>query len=256
MLRANLMPGQKKKKGFNLKSPDRMLLLVVVTILLFLAGTYIYTLYKEKIANTNLTTLIQEEMGYATEKTLYEDNKALAQKTYDLEKYLDTGLTAQISGNSILSNISKYMLPDTYLDKITFDISTAGLVMDFRSASFESLTVLFGHLLVDAAIKDVKIGSYALAAGTTLDAKMQITATWVIAKKAATVPTPTGTNPGVTPPVANPGSATIVTNPDGSTTTTNPDGTITITNLDGTSTTTNPDGTPAGTTTITSGGTP
>ena len=159
----------------------------------------------------------------------------MAQKTYDLEKYLDTGVAAQINENLILSDISKYMLPATYLDKITFNVATGALVINFRSVSFESLSVVFSRLLTDAKLINAKIGGYTLplkafnstAAGTSVtsnEATMQVTATWVMKNKIAVLP-------------ATPAANTTITNADGTTTTTNADGTTTTTNGDGTTTT-------------------
>jgi hypothetical protein len=204
MLRVNLIPGQKNKKS--LSSIDRTLLLVTGVVLIFFLGAYSYTLYESKISNTNLKASITEEAGYVAEKVAYYENRALAQKTYDLEKYLDTALAAQVNENFILSNIAKYMLPETYLDKITFNVSTGALVMNFRSVSFESLSLVFSHLLTDAKIVNAKIGGYTLAlkaagattastSATSKDATMQVTATWVMDKQSASVTTPAPTTP-------------------------------------------------------------
>lgn len=208
MLRANLMPGQKIKKSFG--AFNKGLLSVVVVVLIFFGGTYIYTLYERKIANENLNASTQEEAGYATEKAAYYDNKALAQKTYDLEKALDTGVTAQVNENFILSNIANYMLPDTYLDKITFAVDTGTLVMNFRSVSFEHLSIVFSNLLTDTKIVGAKVGGYSLplkalnattanTSTTSKDATMQVIATWVMDKKIVGVTTPTIPAPTVAP---------------------------------------------------------
>lgn len=219
MLRANLMPGQKIKKSFG--AFNKGLLSVVVVVLIFFGGTYLYTLYERKIANYNLNASIQEEAGYAAEKAAYYDNKALAQKTYDLEKALDTGVTAQVNENFILSNIANYMLPDTYLDKITFAVDTGTLVMNFRSVSFEHLSIVFSNLLTDTKIAGARVGGYslplkALNATTTnisaasKDATMQITATWVRDNKITV-----GTPPAITAPTGGSENADTTTTPGG-----------------------------------------
>ena len=191
MLRANLLPGVKKEKKFKLGTQDKVLIGIVAVFLIVLGGIYGYAIFEKNTASNNLNEIVREISTYSKEKAIYEENKTLAQKTYDLEKYLSTATSAQFNKNLILDNISQYMLKSTTMPKITLNLSNYYIVMDFSSKDFANLTKLFNNLLTDNKLKDVKILSYSVPFKTTsqiLDsaqaddtqATMEIAATWVV----------------------------------------------------------------------------
>jgi hypothetical protein len=193
MLRANLIPNVKKKKSFRLTSSDKISILIFFIILILALATYTYALYGRKMTIGKLNALTLEIAGFGTEKSLFLENKAFSEKTYDFEKYIDTALKAQLNENLVLDSVSKSMLPDTFLTSIVLDIKGESLIMDFRSPSFSSLTKLFNNLLANKSLKNVRIANYSLSLKTAAKissqdtaeggATMKISAVWVLEDK-------------------------------------------------------------------------